>query len=344
LIGVSFASIGRSSQPLASRLKILFTSTHLTPFIREDLDLLRRHFAVEHLITKGPLSLFCIPAAVRRANVTLTWFASVYAAVVVFFAHRWGRKAILVVGGVDVAKLPDIGYGVWLSPWKSVLVKYALRHADRVLVVDASLQRMAMLRAAYDGKNIYCVPTGYDAQRWRAAGEKEKFVLTVAKCEDETRLNVKGIPFLLEAAKRLPETRFVVIGVADHLLPHVRRSAPANVELLPLIERDALLAYYQRAKVYCQPSYSEGLPNTLCEAMLCECIPVGTEVGGIPTAMGNIGFLVPHGNVQALAEALVRALDAPQSVGQAGRKHIAEHFTLARREAELLRIVRDVTA
>lgn len=325
-------------------MKILFTSTHLASFIREDLELLRRHFELEHLITKGALSLFKIAAAVRRADLTFTWFASVYAGAVVFFARRWGKRSIIVVGGVDVAKLPDIGYGIWRSRWKSVLVRYALRQADRVLVVDASLQRAAMQHAEYDGWNIRCVPTGYDPQRWHPAGEKEMLVLTVAKCEDTTRLKVKGVPFLLDAARRMANVHFVLLGPAKHLLPHLQTNAPPNVEILPDVERDALRTYYQRAKVYCQPSYSEGLPNTLCEAMLCECIPVGTNVGGIPTAMRDIGFLVPYGDVQALVDAIAKALTAPRSIGHMARRYIAEHFPLAQREQELLRTLRELTA
>jgi glycosyltransferase involved in cell wall biosynthesis len=344
VIGVSFRSEYRHVPSPATRLKILFTSTHLTSFIRDDLHLLRRHFDVEHLITQGARSLFKIAAAVRRADVTVTWFASVYAAVVVFFAQRWNKRSMIIVGGVDVANLPEIGYGVWRSRWKSVLVRYALRHADRVLVVDASLQRAAIQRANYDGNNIRCVPTGYDARRWHPAGEKEPLVLTVSKCEDLTRLKVKGVPFLLDTAKRMTDVRFILVGPSRHLLPHLRADAPPNVEIVPYVEQDELLAFYQRAKVYCQPSYSEGLPNALCEAMLCECIPVGTAVGGIPTAMQGIGFLVPYGDVHALVEAITQALAAPSSVGHRARAHIAENFTLSHRENALLRTLHELSA
>ncbi len=321
-------------------MKILFTSTHLTSFIRDDLNLLRRHFDVEHLSTLGIRSLFAIAAAVRRADVTLTWFASVYAAAVVFFARRWNKRSVIIVGGVDVANLPEIGYGLWRSPWKSVLVRYALRAADRVLVVDPSLQRAAMQRAEYDGGNIRYVPTGYDAERWVPAGEKEPFILTVANCEDDARLRVKGIPFLIDAAKKMTDVRFVVVGVAEHLIYRV--APPPNVTLIPFVGQPRLLEYYQRAKVYCQPSLSEGLPNSLCEAMLCECIPVGTAVGGIPTVLHAVGFLVPPNDRAALVDALRRALAASDEIGKAARRFIGASFPSARREAELLHEIRSV--
>jgi glycosyltransferase involved in cell wall biosynthesis len=159
-----------------------------------------------------------------------------------------------------------------------------------------------------------------------------------------TRLKVKGVPFLLDTAKRMTDVRFILVGPSRHLLPHLRADAPPNVEIVPYVEQDELLAFYQRAKVYCQPSYSEGLPNALCEAMLCECIPVGTAVGGIPTAMQGIGFLVPYGDVHALVEAITQALAAPSSVGHRARAHIAENFTLSHRENALLRTLHELSA
>jgi glycosyltransferase involved in cell wall biosynthesis len=76
--------------------------------------------------------------------------------------------------------------------------------------------------------------------------------------------------------------------------------------------------------------------------MLCECIPVGTNVGGIPSAIRDIGLLVPYGDVEALAEAIQKARSMPHTVGQATRKYIAETFPLTRREESLVRILRDI--
>jgi glycosyltransferase involved in cell wall biosynthesis len=320
-------------------VKLLFTSTHRATFIEDDLILLGKHFDVEYLQTAGPVSVGQIAAAVRRNDVTFTWFASVYAAAVVWCARRWKKRSIVAVGGVDVANHPEIGYGIWRSPWKARLVRYALRLADRVCVVDPSLRTKAMTLAHYDGANIRYVPPGFDPEHWRPSGAKENFVLTVAKCEDHVRVRVKGLPFLLEAARRLPGVRFVIIGPAAHLLGELRAQAPSNVEILPLLPRHELLPYYRRAAVYCQPSYSEGLPNSLCEAMLCECVPVGTNVGGIPTAIDECGFLAPYGEHDALADAIGRALQQSSTLGSRSRARIAANFTLERRERNLLQLI-----
>jgi glycosyltransferase involved in cell wall biosynthesis len=185
------------------------------------------------------------------------------------------------------------------------------------------------------------VPTGYDAARWHPEGTKEPIVLTVAGCHDRARMKKKGVDLLFDAARRMPATRFVVIGIHAHLLDEARRMAPPNVQIIPFAPQEELLRWYRRAAVYCQPSFTEGLPNSLCEAMLCACVPVGTRVGGIPTAISGIGFLVEYGDVEALSGALSEALAADRATGLRARLHIEENFSLERREKALLRILEE---
>jgi glycosyltransferase involved in cell wall biosynthesis len=155
------------------------------------------------------------------------------------------------------------------------------------------------------------------------------------------KIKVKGLDVLFECARMMPATRFAVVGLAPELIVEGDYHRPANVEIIPLIGQAELRRYYQRAKVYCQPSYVEGLPNSVCEAMLCGCIPVGTDVGGIPTAMGGNGFLVPYGNEHLLADAIRKALAESESAGERARTYITRNFSLQKREAALLKILRE---
>jgi glycosyltransferase involved in cell wall biosynthesis len=322
-------------------VKILFTSTQHTSFITQDLNILRKHFDVDHLITRGlfaPLSIF---SHLLRADLTFTWFASAYSFAVVVLARMMKKRSFLVIGGVDVARIPEMRYGIWLSPWKSLLVKYALRNATKVLAVDASLKQRAIDLARYPGENIECMPTGYDPAVWFPVGTKEPFVLTVAKCDDEWKMKIKGLDVLFECARVMPATRFVVIGLASRLLDDIKNQTPTNVEVKQFVEQADLLGYYQRAKVYCQPSYIEGFPNSVCEAMLCACVPVGTNVGGIPTAIADNGPLVPYGDIQQLAAGIKKALVEPASTGDRARSYILQNFALQKRETRLLQMIRE---
>jgi glycosyltransferase involved in cell wall biosynthesis len=322
---------------LSSQPHILFVSAFHAPFIDDDLDVLSKDFAVTVCIGHGFRQIIDIATGLLRADVVFCWFTSVYAAIATLLAKFFGKKCVIVVGGVDVAGDKDLGYGIWLNPWKKQLIKFALRNAHRVLVVDPSLKEEAIRRARYDGANIECVPTGYDSSVWIPAGKKQPIVLTVAIARDWVNVRRKGLDLLVDAAKKLPQTRFLVIGTDPALVAQF--SPLDNIVFKSRIPREELLVHYQSAKVYCQPSRWEGLPNALCEAMLCGCIPVATNVFGQPTALGESGILVTKGNVDELVTALESAMGMSESAGLKGRERIATLFPKQRRESRLRTLI-----
>ena len=306
----------------------------------DDQRILARHYDLETFISSGPLALLGLLRRIRNSDVVVTWFGSVYSGFNTLLAHLAHKPSIIVLGGVDASKHKSIGYGIWLSPWKVPFVRYAFRHADLLLPVDPSLAESAKRLAGYDGSNLHYLPTGYSPEEWPLGeGVRENVVLTVAKCDNVGRLRVKGVDVLLAAAREMADVKFRLIGVVPRVLDALRERPTANVEILPPMARDRLAAEYGRAKVYCQPSFSEGLPNTLCEAMLCGCIPVGTAVGGIPTAIGEAGFLAPRGDLKKLTGAIREALASPADRGLAARARIAAEFSVERRERGLCAVI-----
>ena len=281
--------------------------------------------------------LLKLGVGVFTTDVVFCWFASTYAAWAVMLASLLRKRSLVVIGGIDVAKDEELGYGIWLSPWKSRLVRYALRNATHVLAVDESLKPKAVRLAEYNGENISVVPTGYDAEFWMPAGQKENLVLTVAVAHDLRRLRVKGIDLLADTARLLPNIPFVVVGVNPAVAAQLH--PPANIAFQETIQREQLLPFYQRAKIYFQPSRHEGLPNTLCEAMLCECIPVVADVGGMKQAVGDAGLIAERLDAAVLAENIRVALQASNQLGEKGRRRIQSLFQRARREASLINII-----
>ncbi|MBI4810390.1 MAG: glycosyltransferase family 4 protein [Ignavibacteriales bacterium] len=322
---------------LRSYKKILFISALDAPFIRDDVELLQKHFIVQKQIGHGIFAVLKIILRILSSDIVYCWFASVYAFVGVFFSKFFGLKSIVIVGGVDAAKDKELDYGIWLNPWKAKLVRYVFHNADRILVVDPSLKEEAVRLAEYDGRNIHYVPTGYDVNVWKPVGEKESMVLSVAVVKDERTFKRKGIDLLIEAAKNLPDVSFIVIGTDINLA--LRKRPPLNIKFLEKLPRRDLLPYYQKAKVYCQPSRREGLPNALCEAMLCGCIPVASEVSGNPTAVGDAGILVPPSNSELLTSAIQQALKMDYSLGLRARARIVSLFPKEKRETEIVRII-----
>ncbi len=324
-------------------LKVAVISALDLSDIHQDIALLKKHFQVSTHLGGGWSAIPRILKLVAKNDVVLGWFASTYTFAMVLAAWLFGKRTLIQLGGVDTAADEALEYGIWRSKWKSPLVRFALRHADRVFAIHQNAISMLQKNSGLTVEKIELLPTGYNADFWQPSYPKQPKVLTVAKCDTRQRLLIKGIDILIDTARHLPEIDFQVIGVAFQDLSDLLGDVPENIRFIPPLPRTDLLKYYQQAKVYCQPSRHEGgFPNTLCEAMLCGCIPVGTRVGGIPIAIDRYGYLVENGDVRELCNAITSALGLPEQQGLEGRDHIARNFPLQRREDQLVAAIREL--
>ncbi|MBU2637813.1 MAG: glycosyltransferase family 4 protein [Nanoarchaeota archaeon] len=133
------------------------------------------------------------------------------------------------------------------------------------------------------------------------------------------RLNpTKGVDKLALAAKEILKSRkdihFVFLGPDEGMLGALKEIAgnDANFHILaPIRDRWRIAEMYQAADLYCLPSYREGLPLTLFEAMASGCPIVASPVNGIPYEMKepDNGFLVQYGDIPGLINAITRIID-----------------------------------
>jgi glycosyltransferase involved in cell wall biosynthesis len=99
--------------------------------------------------------------------------------------------------------------------------------------------------------------------------------------------------------------------------------------------RDDTVDLYRAFSVFVLPSRSEGISNTILEAMASGLPVVATRVGGNPELVhdGLTGQLVPPGDPDAMATALLRYIDDPQCAvahGRAGRERAVREFNLSK--------------
>jgi len=330
---------------MSKKSRILFIYWPFTSFIQNDLELLRKYFEVKPLQLRGKnlRGLFWFTLRIFKdilqTDVTFSWFADLHAAIAVLFSKIFHKKSIVVVAGYDVAKIPELNYGLALNPIVAPIVKFTIEKADKVLVVDAALKKDAMKNIGANGNNIQILPTGFDHRKFKPEGEKENLVITVSTGDNWRRVQLKGLDTFVKSAKFLSVVKFLIIGIQKEALKKLKTIAPSNVEFINQIPQDRLISYYQKAKVYCQLSLREGLPTALCEAMLCECVPVGTFVQGVKTVITNdVGFFVPYGDHEATVKAIKKASNS-LGKGKFARERIKNLFPIENREKELVRII-----
>jgi glycosyltransferase involved in cell wall biosynthesis len=91
------------------------------------------------------------------------------------------------------------------------------------------------------------------------------------------------------------------------------------------MERGEAIRHIAHADIFVLPSYTEGMPNVVLEAMACERAILSTTVGAMPEMLdiggpGECGVCVPPRNADALADAIRNLLQNPQLRDQLGRK------------------------
>jgi colanic acid/amylovoran biosynthesis glycosyltransferase len=109
------------------------------------------------------------------------------------------------------------------------------------------------------------------------------------------------------------------------------------------VNQDRIRSLYARAHCFSLPSFAEGIPVVLMEAMAMEIPCVTTHITGIPELIthGVDGLLVPPSNVPALAAAIGRLMDDPDlrvSMGRAARAQVMARYDLAHNVDTLARV------
>jgi glycosyltransferase involved in cell wall biosynthesis len=151
----------------------------------------------------------------------------------------------------------------------------------------------------------------------------------------------KGAPVLLDAVTQLAargvtvELRLVGGGELENGLREqiASRGLQDQVVLVGPVGQDEILAQYHWADVFCLPSFAEGLPVVLMEAMATELPVVTTPINGIPELVkdGTNGFLVAPGRADLLADALATLAADPDlraRLGQRARTDVVAGFAL----------------
>ncbi len=226
-------------------------------------------------------------------------------------------------------------------------------HADLVVCIsDFTRSQLMYVSEPDDWAKLRVVHCGADLSRYPLAPPRRGpgfVVLCVARLAAQ-----KGLDVLLSAVKLLADggtdVQLVLVGdgpMRDRLTRRAERlGIKGRVVLEGAVGQDEMAAYYAGADVFCLPSFAEGVPVVLMEAMASGRAVVATRVAGVPELVedGVSGLLVAPGNAEELAAALQRLASSPEereSMGRAGRRKVVDEFDAEKCAAQLAQLFRE---
>ncbi len=257
------------------------------------------------------------------------------------------------------ALITGVGYTFIAASMKAKLLRFivqtlyraALKKANHVVFqnrddLDAFVSRKLVRREKCSVVNGSGVNIGHFSLAPQPEGAVRFFMLS-------RLLKSKGVREYIAAARivkaQCPEAQFALLGkyetaMQDAVAKEEVESAIQDGVIVRYEETNDVRPYYQDCSVYVLPSYSEGMPRTVLEAMATGRAILTTDANGCRDTVidGKNGYLVPVKDSEALAEKMLLLAKNPALVAQMGvasRRLCEERFAVEKVNDALLRLM-----
>jgi len=271
------------------------------------------------------------------------------------FGNTSGSVAMLAsaLGGFSYS-LTLHGPAIFFEPrrWR---IDEKMKRASFVACISHYCRSQAMVFAPYEIWHklqiVHCgvVPEQFEQVQHEGAGTQLLFVGRLAA--------VKGLPILLESLRSLkqsmPDIALTVVGDGEDRAMLEAQSAQMGlaeqVQFVGYKSQAEVRQYLQATDVFVLPSFAEGVPVVLMEALMSGVPVVATQIAGISELVedGVNGFLVPPSNREALGDRIQTLLldgSLRQQFGEQGAAKVRQQFDVTQESRKLARLMDAVKA
>jgi len=292
---------------------------------------------------------FFLVKNISHSQIMMSRFVGYQTILPILFSKLTGKPLVCIMGGLECIKFPSVKTGSYIKPFFGAITKWCLKNAthlcpvhDSLILTDYSYQDDDYPKQGYKyfvpdcNTPVTVIRNGYDAAKWVRTKDKipGTFISVAHGIEEDHLYRLKGIDLIAEAARAFPTCTFTVVGGKKEML---KREVPANVHFAGEVPNDQLHDLLSTQEFYLQLSITEGFPNALCEAMLCECIPLGSNVGAIPEIINDEKYILKRKDVTQLIQILGYALKVDRKTsGLAARERIKENYSIERRRKSFM--------
>lgn len=247
-------------------------------------------YDIIHLTSSGSLSLYKDLYMIRQAR-------------------KHGLKSII---HFHFGRIPELAR-LNNREWK--LINRAVNEVDRVIVID---QQSYNTLVSLGFNNIEILPNPVAPIVEQIVVDNKSIVRVLRQLLFTGHVvKTKGIFELLKACSSLNDIQLKVVG---HITPDMQQKIeslygkPEWLSICGEMPYEDVIKEMLRCDVFVLPTYTEGFPNVILEAMACGCAIITTPVGAIPQMLeddenGKYGLLVAPKDAMALYDAIKSVLD-----------------------------------
>lgn len=277
-------------------------------------------------------------------------------AVAAVLAGRFtGKRVVIKLGGGKGVDEISLSEKTFAGRLKLAFFKLA---SPELLVMNAEVYQWLSETPRYAGLKLRQFRNGVDTGRYTPPLYHEKIAakaavglenlttfLFVGRLSPEKRVKefVEAWAEIFSEEREQPRIRLVIVGGGPEEAALKRAVADLGVAGTVTLTgpKDDLLPYYRAADVFILPSISEGLSNSMLEAMACGVAIMASRVGGAREAIapGVSGCLFDPLNrveLKACVRGFIEDRTLPLKLGEQARKTVVEKYSMARVADELL--------
>lgn len=338
---------------------ILYITSIETAFTLRDKEMLTTHFKLSSVTFTDKASLLPLYFIIQFIQLMvylpftsqyLCFFGGYHTVLPVIFGKIFHKRVIIQCGGTDAMHLPHINYGNYRKKWLKKATIFSFKNCSLILPVSTALMKSIYTYdplASREQGLLNLIPrlktpievlhNGFDHDFWtdsQVEKEPNTFVTVATGISKKNRASVKGIDLILELAQFFKEHTFVLVGDIHF------KTTLSNIIVKPTLPKEEVKLIFQKSQFYLQVSTSEGFPNSLAEAMLCGCVPIGSDVGEIRNIIGESGFVLKHKDINELIQIITNlSLSNLTALRKNARKNIVKRFPYLKRKEKMIEIL-----
>ncbi|RLG31795.1 hypothetical protein DRN97_08910 [Methanosarcinales archaeon] len=253
------------------------------------------------------------------------------------------KKKVIAFSFTSSYRLAQIGKGQKLSTARrvalslaSILERGVFLLADQIAVESESVIGFSGLKCYKNKISVYGAQY-IDMELFgvrKELNERKNLIGYIGRFSREKGVInfVRAIPMII---KEKQDTEFFMGGggeLLDKILKEIKlKGLQDKVKLIDAIPHEKVPGYLNEMKLLILPSYTEGIPGIVQEAMACGTPVLATPVGGIPDLIkdGETGFIMENNSPECIAKNVIRALEHPnlEQIVKNARKLIEDEYS-----------------